>query len=366
MRRTTTAPGLILLTLALTLGSALPVIAQELPGFEDLSRRGPDRMARRSPAALLSPAETMGRAAVTWARSTAPTAVNRYTGVQGEWRGWALMFVSQAWGDGTGYTVPQLSGTCARAAMENFRSADKLVPVTGTIPAGAPIFWDTGDLGRVALSTGETAPDGSPLVISTWVDGGPDADIFERPLSFFTTLSGTPAGYGLIDPFVPAIPALTDSSVTLLTEATTTAGAPGAEAAIRWALEESPTGYNFNNQTYGDWTGWCLAFVSQAWWVGAGRAVNELTGVSARDSMNKFAAAGRLHPVGATIPAGAPVFWDYGDDGHIAIATGRVDANGEPLIASTWVGGSLEGVFVRPLSFFTAWVGTPAGYGSVE
>lgn len=175
----------------------------------------------------------------------------------------------------------------------------------------------------------------------------------------------------------PAMSATAPSQDSLTGAAVATAGAAATEelghpgegrAAVRWAIEDAINTRNPNNGELGHtaWHGWCLGMVARAWSIGAGRTVPHLQSGTANGSREKFVAAGLMRPAEGSIPAGAPVFWNCGSVGHIAIATGENDENGEPLIASTWVGGSLDGIFVRPLSWFTPYVGTADGWGYID
>lgn len=147
-----------------------------------------------------------------------------------------------------------------------------------------------------------------------------------------------------------------------------TPGARGCDKALQWALHGSMRYRNPNNGQVGRhaWGGYCLAHVRRAWEVGARRSISLLVAGSAKDSLKKFRKAGRLRPVKGPIPKGAPVFWGNGTYGHVAIATGKTDRHGEPLVCSTSSDRSLGGIFVRPLSFFTKCNGRPAGWGFIH
>lgn len=152
-------------------------------------------------------------------------------------------------------------------------------------------------------------------------------------------------------------------------------GAPSAaaEQALAWSADQLPggsgTGVNSNNglsvaRDPKAWNSWCLAFVSTAY----GRAVPELASADAKGSMAKFDAAGKLVRDRTNIPPGAPVFFEAGPRnggfGHIAIFTGRYDANGEPIIrTSGWNG--YDGIHEVPLSWLEAQTGSFVGWGQI-
>ncbi len=153
-----------------------------------------------------------------------------------------------------------------------------------------------------------------------------------------------------------------------------TAGAPNATSqnAVVWAKSQmSPataTGVNRNNgkSVQGDpaaWNYWCLAFVATAY----SRSVPELSAPSAVQSYYKFNNAGKIKS-GGTIPAGAPVFWDKTGSnpyGHIAIASGKTTADGDPIIiTSGWKG--RNGITEMTLSELTRVCGPYLGYGVIN
>ncbi len=152
-------------------------------------------------------------------------------------------------------------------------------------------------------------------------------------------------------------------------------GAPSAaaEQALAWSADQMPggsgTGVNSNNglsvaRDPKAWNSWCLAFVATAY----GRAVPELAAADAKGSMAKFDAAGKLVRDRTNMPPGAPVFFEAGSRnggyGHIAIFTGRYDANGEPIIrTSGWRG--YDGIHEVPLSWLEAQTGAFVGWGQI-
>lgn len=145
--------------------------------------------------------------------------------------------------------------------------------------------------------------------------------------------------------------------------------AAGADGTVQWALTVGPSTTNPENSAVAPpncWDDWCLKYVAYAWIFGGKKDCPQISGATARISMNAFISAGLMRKVEGSIPKGAPVYWDHGQVGHIAISKGENDANGDPLIISTWVGGSQHGIFVRPLSWFNGYVGAPKGWGVVK
>ena len=126
------------------------------------------------------------------------------------------------------------------------------------------------------------------------------------------------------------------SNPTPVTTADGAAPNGAAQQALDWSRAQmdpaTATGVNSNNgltaqQDPKAWNNWCLAFVSTAY----GRKVPELRAGSAIQSYRNFEAAGKIVN-SRDIPAGAPVFFNTTANnqyGHIAIATGRTDANGD-------------------------------------
>lgn len=144
-----------------------------------------------------------------------------------------------------------------------------------------------------------------------------------------------------------------------------------SQAALDWARAQmnptTATGVNRNNgkNAQGDptaWNYWCLAFVATAY----GRSIPELSAGSAIQSYHKFSNAGKIQ-TGTSLPAGAPVFWNKTGSnpyGHIAIASGKTTADGDPIIlTSGWAG--RNGISEMPLSQLTACCGQYLGYGIV-
>ena len=95
------------------------------------------------------------------------------------------------------------------------------------------------------------------------------------------------------------------------------------------------TGKNSSDPTC--WNYWCGAFVSAAW----GRSVPQMFASSAYGQYLNFKEAGMIHtdknpPAGAIMFTGKTATNDYG---HVFLATGEVDSNGDPIvITSGWTG----------------------------
>ncbi|MEW6708989.1 MAG: type II secretion system protein [Candidatus Riflebacteria bacterium] len=113
------------------------------------------------------------------------------------------------------------------------------------------------------------------------------------------------------------------------------------EGAVTWARDQlkggQRKGLNVNNgMTSIDetaWNDWCLAFVNTAY----GRKIANLQAGSAVESMYKFKADGKLR-INKKPPAGAIMFTDKtptNQYGHIFIATGKFDADGDPIVITT-------------------------------
>lgn len=136
-------------------------------------------------------------------------------------------------------------------------------------------------------------------------------------------------------------------------------GAPpnaAAAQALDWSAQQmNPATANAVNPNNGQsaamnpdaWTNYCLKFVSAAY----GYQVPELNQETAFDSYKQFAGQGRLSN-DRNPPAGAPVFFNQTGNtpyGHVGIATGKTDANGEPIIRTTGIG-DFKGIQELPLS----------------
>lgn len=110
------------------------------------------------------------------------------------------------------------------------------------------------------------------------------------------------------------------------------------------------------------WTNYCLKFVAAAY----GNQIPELNQNTAFDSYKQFAAQGRIQQ-NREPPAGAPVFFDQTQNtpfGHVGIATGKRDANGEPLIRTTGVAGS-TGIQEVPLSVLEKYSARYVGWAQI-
>ena len=124
-----------------------------------------------------------------------------------------------------------------------------------------------------------------------------------------------------------------------------------AAGAVTWAQDQlnggSGKGLNVNNgkKICDDptaWNDWCLAFVNAAY----NRSKEELLAESAIEAYNAMKRGGKILPTGRP-PAGAIMFTDASSSypyGHIFIATGRTNENGEPLVISTGSAASFDGV----------------------
>ena len=89
------------------------------------------------------------------------------------WTGWCLGFVDTTLRAAMGHVDAPMAKGSARLAYEAMRDAGRIS--TGSdIPAGAPVFWPdfSPPYGHVAIATGQTAADGSPIVISTIHNAG--------------------------------------------------------------------------------------------------------------------------------------------------------------------------------------------------
>ena len=142
--------------------------------------------------------------------------------------------------------------------------------------------------------------------------------------------------------------------------------------ALTWAQDQMAGGTQAgvnrnNNESTADnvnaWNSWCLAFVATAY----GRKEPLLAAGSAIDAFTQFETAGRIS-LSRDIPAGMPVFFaatgSNGGFGHIVLATGRTDENGDPIMVSSgWDG--RPGIFEIPLSQLEALTGAYIGYGQL-
>lgn len=152
-------------------------------------------------------------------------------------------------------------------------------------------------------------------------------------------------------------------------------GPPGGSLALSWAMNKAEGTVNSQNtiHTTADglqWNDWCLFFVYTAW-ANAGRGMPAgLSGASAHESLENFRRAGNLRPIDGNIPEGCPVFWAKKDGrkwGHIAIATGKLAADGSPLIVSSNSGSARPQVMEQALTWLNRWYGAEAaGWGYVK
>ena len=118
-----------------------------------------------------------------------------------------------------------------------------------------------------------------------------------------------------------------------------------AAGAITWAKDQmqggSQKGYNKNNGKVSSsatcWNSWCAAFCATAW----GRQIPQMVASCAYGQYKNFKKAGMIHntmnpPAGAICFTGPTATSQYG---HVFLATGEVNANGEPIIiTSGWSG----------------------------
>ncbi len=123
------------------------------------------------------------------------------------------------------------------------------------------------------------------------------------------------------------------------------AGDGTAAGAVTWAKDQmaggSKKGLNRNNKkTSSDpkcWNYWCGAFVGTAW----GHKIPQMCAGSAYGQYKNFKRDGMIHtdknpPAGAIMFTGPTATNEYG---HVFLASGEVDANGEPIvITSGWNG----------------------------
>ncbi|KAF1079145.1 MAG: hypothetical protein GQF41_4532 [Candidatus Rifleibacterium amylolyticum] len=130
-----------------------------------------------------------------------------------------------------------------------------------------------------------------------------------------------------------------------------------AVGAVTWAQDQlnggSGEGRNPNNgkkirEDITAWNDWCLAFVNTAY----NGVIPELAHESAIDSYNAMKRAGKIvsgnrPPAGAIMYAGTSSSNPYG---HIFIATGKTNENGEPIVLTTGSASSFDGVREMSLS----------------
>jgi hypothetical protein len=149
---------------------------------------------------------------------------------------------------------------------------------------------------------------------------------------------------------------------------------PQTEAAARaldWSAQQmnpaTATAVNPNTgmsvaQNPDAWTNYCLKFVSAAY----GDQVPELNQNTAFESYKQFAGQGRIQQ-DRNPPAGAPVFFNQTAStpyGHVGIATGKTDANGDPIIRTTGVAGA-SGILEVPLSVLEKNSAAYLGWGKI-
>ncbi len=130
-----------------------------------------------------------------------------------------------------------------------------------------------------------------------------------------------------------------------------------AVGAITWAEDQmnggSGKGLNSNNnkkicEDAKAWNDWCLAFVGTAY----NREIPELAHESAIASYNAMKQAGKIVN-GKRPPAGAIMYTATTADnpyGHIFIATGKSNENGEPIVITTGSASSFDGIREMTLS----------------
>lgn len=70
------------------------------------------------------------------------------------------------------------------------------------------------------------------------------------------------------------------------------------------------------------WSGWCLSFASDAWYMAGGAPTSAFSYPSAIAMWNAYAAQGRVDTTHRP-PRGAMVFWNWTSDGHVAISLGN-------------------------------------------
>lgn len=142
-----------------------------------------------------------------------------------------------------------------------------------------------------------------------------------------------------------------------------------AVGAVTWAQDQlnggSGRGVNSNNgkmicEDPKAWNNWCLAFVSTAY----NREIPELAHESAIASYNAMQRAGKIK-TDQRPPAGAIMYTETTSDnpyGHIFIATGKTNENGEPLVISSGSAASFDGIREMTLSQMTNICGRYLGY----
>jgi peptidoglycan hydrolase-like protein with peptidoglycan-binding domain len=114
------------------------------------------------------------------------------------------------------------------------------------------------------------------------------------------------------------------------------------------------------------WNSYCQAFASSVY----GRHVPALQKGSAKDAAADAIANGIMQTDRSyqSWPAGAPVYFEAtsnnGGDGHVAIFSGRFDAEGQPLMITTgWEGNpDRDGITLVPLSYLEGISGAYIGY----
>ncbi len=118
-----------------------------------------------------------------------------------------------------------------------------------------------------------------------------------------------------------------------------------AAGAVTWAKDQmaggTKKGLNRNNKKISQdpkcWNYWCGAFVGTAW----GHKIPQMCAGSAYGQYKNFKRDGMIHtdknpPAGAIMFTGPTATNEYG---HVFLASGEVDANGEPIvITSGWNG----------------------------
>ena len=142
-----------------------------------------------------------------------------------------------------------------------------------------------------------------------------------------------------------------------------------AIGAITWAQDQlnggSGKGVNRNNgKSVCDdpkaWNDWCLAFVATAY----NRVVPELAHESAIASYNAMKSAGKIK-TDKRPPAGAIMYTDTTSSnpyGHIFIATGKTNENGEPLVITSGSSASFDGIREMTLNQMIDICGNYLGY----
>lgn len=142
-----------------------------------------------------------------------------------------------------------------------------------------------------------------------------------------------------------------------------------AVGAVTWAQDQldggSGRGLNVNNgkKICDDpkaWNDWCLAFVNTAY----NREVPELAHESAIASYNAMQRAGKIK-TDKRPPAGAIMYTDATSSnpyGHIFIATGKTNENGEPIVITSGSAASFDGIREMTLNQMIDICGNYLGY----